>query len=432
MLPRFLCNTKSLLLLSVVVILLSVAISRCAIPVQADAAIACELPQVVFLGEGPGTYVLPDGFDKLFVKKWSPFRFGEITGDTITLTEANNGREAGHVARVWAIAGANVPEAHIGEKVSLGRIAKDTLVKTIIIDDDDDTRLTQVINETERVLTVFQPAMVQPISFTTNHAGEYFIDSEDSIAFWPVCTETWDKSSVKVSGVCSGTNGAITLTVKNFGEDMTGFTQWRIYRNDVLIDSGDVRLDAGQSWFWTYYDGESYRLEVDQRPGHPGNSSPRVTVDGCTQATATPTATATPVPTQTNTPTMTPTNTATATQTATVEPSTTPTPSATATLNIGTPVSETATPTSTPMVPTNLTPQSHPLRHNVYLPSIVSDGPIGYQVGDGPVLPSSFVSPLPTPTPRATLQPWPPRKGCWQAQYCVLLPYVVADVHSGE
>lgn len=425
MVPRYLRNTKSVMLLTAIVVLLSAVISYCQpTPVQAGAAIACELPQVVFLGQGPGTYTLPDGYDRLFVKKWSPFRFGEIDGDSITLTADNNGRETGHVARVWAIAGANVPEAHIGEKVSLGRIAKDTLVKTIIIDDDDDTRLTQVINETERVLTVFQPAMVQPIEFVTNHAGEYFIDSEDSIAFWPVCTETWDKSSIKVSGVCSSTNGSVVLTVKNFGEDMTGFTRWRIYRNDELFDSGDVRLDAGQSWFWTYYDGASYRLEVDQRPGHPGNSSPRVTVDGCT-AIATPTATGTSA--ATNTPTSSPTSTATMTATSTDTTSPTPTqtatpsatPTATPTMNIGTPVSETATPTNTPMVPTNLTPQSHPLRNNVYLPLIANGGPI---------IPAS----VPTATPRATLQPWPPRKGCWQAQHCVLLPFVVADVHGGE
>ncbi len=149
-----------------------------------SAADLCRLPDVVFLGEGAGTYTLPNGYDTLIVKQFNPFRFGAVSANSVTFTEANNG---GYVARAWASTGTSVPSAHFGEKVSLGTIDAGMLVRTMMIDDDNDNRLTTIVNESESVYTVLQPAMVQLIEFTTTHKGEYFIDSADSITFWPVC-----------------------------------------------------------------------------------------------------------------------------------------------------------------------------------------------------------------------------------------------------
>lgn len=156
-------------------------------PATATAQAQCTLPDVVWLGEGAGTYTLPDGYDTLIVKQFNPFRFGVVDGTTVTLTDADNWTS--HAARVWAMTGNAAPPAHFGEKVRLGIIAADMVVSTVIIDDDADTRLTSVVNETESVLTVLQPAMVQPVTFTTTHTGEYFVDSADSIAFWSPCVQ---------------------------------------------------------------------------------------------------------------------------------------------------------------------------------------------------------------------------------------------------
>lgn len=182
MLPRFSHVTKFVFLLVLAALLWQPGGS------EALAESACSLPDVVFLGEGPGEYTLPDGYDTLIVKRFRPFSFGPVDGESVTLTEADNNSQ-GHIARVWAMTGDDVPPAHFGEKVELGEFAAGVTVRTVMIDDDDDGRLTRVVNESENVYTVLNPAMVQPIEFTTNHAGTYFVDSADSIAFWPVCVE---------------------------------------------------------------------------------------------------------------------------------------------------------------------------------------------------------------------------------------------------
>lgn len=342
---------------------------------------SCELPGVIFLGEGPGTYSLPDGYDTLIIKRFGPFRFGPVEGDTVTLTESDNST-GGHIARAWAMTGTDVPPAHFGENVLIGEFPKNARIKTIMIDDDNDNRLTTVVNESQNIYTVIEPSMVQPIEFTTDHAGKYYIDSADSIAFWPACVEEWDKSSVVVNGMCE--DGTIMLSVLNHGSDMAGPTTYRIYRNDNLIESGEIELPANVSAEWFYNDGATYRLEVDQRPGHPGSSNPRATVESCQALT--PTATHTPTNTATQEPSVTPTHTATATPspTTTPQPSATPThtatptstatatPSATVTL---TPFVPTATITATPVPtePTGLDPEDEPGLRKIFVPYVESN-----------------------------------------------------------
>lgn len=347
---------------------------------------SCQLPDVVFLGEGPGTYGLPNGYDTLIVKRFGPFRFGPVEGDTVTLTEADNGT-GGHVARVLAMTGTDVPPAHFGEKVLIGEFPKFAKVKTIMIDDDNDNRLTTVVNESQNIYTVVEPSMVQLIEFTTDHAGKYYIDSADSIAFWPACVEEWDKSSVVVNGMCE--DGTIMLSVLNHGSDMAGSTTYRIYRNDVLFESGEIELPANVSAEWFYNDGATYRLEADQRPGHPGSSNPRVTVSGCQGSTPTPTATATQEPsatpttsvTPTATPTTTPQTSATPTHTATATPTATTFPTITLTPFVPTTTATaTATPTITPFPtePTGLESEGEPDQLQIHIPYVENNREANY------------------------------------------------------
>lgn len=101
----------------------------------------------------------------------------------------------------------------------------------------------------------------------------------DSICF-PTDT-TWDHSSVSVEGICSNDSLAC-FTIYNSGDDMQGTSQYRIYENNVLVDTGTFQLAAGDSIVICHAaNGFTIRLEADQGPGHPGNSHPQANVELC-------------------------------------------------------------------------------------------------------------------------------------------------------
>lgn len=147
----------------------------------AQAQTGCNLPTVTYVGEGVGTYERGTA-DALLVKKFSPFRFVTVTADTYTSTKADGSPE-----RVWLLTGADAPPAHLGERIALGWFAAGTVVETVMIDDDDDVRLTTVVNEVLTVVTVLHPTMTQRIEFVVPHDGFYFINSDDSIGVWTPC-----------------------------------------------------------------------------------------------------------------------------------------------------------------------------------------------------------------------------------------------------
>lgn len=90
----------------------------------------------------------------------------------------------------------------------------------------------------------------------------------------------WDKSSLKVDGECAG--DSVRFVVLNHGSNMTGNTPYRIYVNDSLVIKNNLQLQSNDSMVILFAAcGNTIRLEADQRPGHPGHSHPRVTVEGC-------------------------------------------------------------------------------------------------------------------------------------------------------
>ena len=100
-----------------------------------------------------------------------------------------------------------------------------------------------------------------------------------------------DCSSLEVSGTCNG--GTAIFTIRNTGEpgngDMAAPTQWRLYLNNTLQQSGNVLLN-GQATMQIQWDsGGSVRLEADQQIGHPGNSQPQADLFCKAVNTATPT-----------------------------------------------------------------------------------------------------------------------------------------------
>jgi|GEM_PF-3410784 len=94
----------------------------------------------------------------------------------------------------------------------------------------------------------------------------------------------WDRSSVVVNGVCQ--DSVVCFTVENTGSpsngNMTGPTDWRLFENGVQILSGTLQLCGGCDTTLCFTaNGNTLRLEVDQRPGHPGNSHPNDVVELC-------------------------------------------------------------------------------------------------------------------------------------------------------
>ncbi len=95
----------------------------------------------------------------------------------------------------------------------------------------------------------------------------------------------WDHSSVAVEGNCLGDSSAC-FTIYNTGDagtgDMDGTSEYRIYENNMLVYTGTFQIAGGDSsvFCWSA-NGNTIRLEADQRPGHPGNSHPQDNVEMC-------------------------------------------------------------------------------------------------------------------------------------------------------
>jgi uncharacterized repeat protein (TIGR01451 family) len=97
--------------------------------------------------------------------------------------------------------------------------------------------------------------------------------------------EEWDRSSVMVEGECVD-NIDVCFTITNTGDpgegDMQGPSQYRIFEDNLLVFSSNFQIAGGETQVicWSA-NGNTIRLEADQRPGHPGNSHPNESVELC-------------------------------------------------------------------------------------------------------------------------------------------------------
>ncbi len=107
-------------------------------------------------------------------------------------------------------------------------------------------------------------------------------------------SEEWDRSSISVSGICLK-DGKAEFVIHNNGSAMTGPINWSMYVDDVLTDSGEVQLGEDESITLAFgpYNGQKVKMEVFQRPGHPGQG---VAYADTTCTVAQPTNTNTPQP----------------------------------------------------------------------------------------------------------------------------------------
>jgi hypothetical protein len=112
---------------------------------------------------------------------------------------------------------------------------------------------------------------------------------DDSTAINP--NDPWDRSSMSVSGQCVA-DSVVRFTVTNTGDpgdgDMEGPTEYRIYVDGVLVYTGTLQITGGATYVIEVpATGGVVRLEVDQRPNHPGFSHPNDIVQGCGDTTNT-------------------------------------------------------------------------------------------------------------------------------------------------
>lgn len=127
------------------------------------------------------------------------------------------------------------------------------------------------------VAEVTKSSKKDPDSKPNNH-----IPSEDDQDSASVTPSKWDKSDLKVSGVCDQASGEVVFTITNAGKKMNKNTKYRIYRGGVLVQTHNIKLNKNQSKE-VKVKGlcNDIRIEVNQRPCHPGPSQVEAQVKGC-------------------------------------------------------------------------------------------------------------------------------------------------------
>ncbi len=94
--------------------------------------------------------------------------------------------------------------------------------------------------------------------------------------------QSWSGASLMVNAECTG--DSILFNIENIGEnDMSSPRNFIVTEDVIMYDEGQVELLSGQSMlvFGEETNGATWRLEVDQVEGHPGESKPSVVVEGC-------------------------------------------------------------------------------------------------------------------------------------------------------
>lgn len=95
------------------------------------------------------------------------------------------------------------------------------------------------------------------------------------------CNSTYDQSHLDISAVCN--NGSVLFTIINNGiGDMSCLAPVRTYVDGVYQSLDSIQLVSGDSIVYTIVgNGQTWRMEVDQHPLHPGNSNPSTTIERC-------------------------------------------------------------------------------------------------------------------------------------------------------
>jgi len=102
------------------------------------------------------------------------------------------------------------------------------------------------------------------------------------------CTLPWDQSSLSVDGWCA--NDSIYFTITNTGQpgggDMECYSPMWITVDGVVTYTDSIMIPGGQTITLAFPgDGQTWILNAEQHPLHPGNSHPNAHVEACGDAT---------------------------------------------------------------------------------------------------------------------------------------------------
>ena len=98
------------------------------------------------------------------------------------------------------------------------------------------------------------------------------------------CALPWDQSSLSVDGWCQG--DSIYFSITNTGQpgigDMECYSPIWITIDGVMTYSDSILIPGGETVFYSYLgNGQTWILNVEQHPLHPGNSHPNAHVEAC-------------------------------------------------------------------------------------------------------------------------------------------------------
>ncbi len=91
----------------------------------------------------------------------------------------------------------------------------------------------------------------------------------------------WDEASVQLEATCAG--DSVIFTVKNVGSgDMAAPLDLIVIEEVIMGYQTQFQLEAFDTKTYSFpAAGQTFRMEADQSPGHPGNSQPSIAVEGC-------------------------------------------------------------------------------------------------------------------------------------------------------
>ncbi len=92
---------------------------------------------------------------------------------------------------------------------------------------------------------------------------------------------SWSGASLEVEADCIDDN--VNFTIKNIGDAMMQESQYIVIEDNVMMMPSSINpLNADESIQVPLpANGSTYRIEVEQVEGHPGNSSPTIAIEGC-------------------------------------------------------------------------------------------------------------------------------------------------------
>ena len=159
----------------------------------ASGALICvdTLPDITYLGEYPGDYVLPAGYETFIVKRRNPFRFDADAG---TIQNGQSFYTSSERERVWACTGECTFSAFNRAAVDLGPAVAGQSIELIVLDDDgfeqnDDQRRNwwAATDPMVQYAVVQDQQLTEYLDFTVPFDANWYFYAADSVGIVTKC-----------------------------------------------------------------------------------------------------------------------------------------------------------------------------------------------------------------------------------------------------